>query len=180
MLKRVLTKDRNGKYVVAEWRWRLGINAERNSGLCDVCHADFSKKQNKAKNKKRKADPYAVSTLAPCVLVYSFPVILRPFPARICPFPKAGRTHLRPRSPLNLFTFGAAPADVGLTTFDERSVAAPRPVVRPSNLSHGATSAFRGCGPAFSPPMARRAEGGNGQSMVDAALEATLGAMLGA
>jgi hypothetical protein len=88
--------------------------------------------------------------------------------------------HLRPRSPLNLFTLGAAPAGVGLTAFDERSVAAPRPVARPSNLSHGATSAFRGCGPEFSPPMARRADGGSGQSMVDAALEATLGAMLGA
>lgn len=93
---------------------------------------------------------------------------------------RIGRPHRRPRSPLNLFTFGAAPAGEDLTTFDERSVAAPRPVVRPSNLSHGATSAFRGCGPAFSPPMARRADGGNGQSMVDAALEATLGAMLGA
>jgi len=72
------------------------------------------------------------------------------------------------------------PAGEDLTTVDERSVAAPRPVVRPSNLSQGATSALRGCGPLFSPPIARREDGGNGQSIVDAALEATLGAMLGA
>ena len=88
--------------------------------------------------------------------------------------------HFRPRSPLNLLTFGAVPAGEGLTTVDERSVAAPSPVDRPSNLSHGATSALRGCGPVFSPPIARREEGGSGQSMVDAALEATLGATLGA
>jgi hypothetical protein len=86
------------------------------------------------------------------------------------------RSHFRPRSPLNLLTFGAVPAlEAGLAVVDERSGIAPSPVVLPSNRSQGATSAFRGVGPVLPPPIARRAVGGSGQSIVEAALEATLG-----
>ena len=49
----------------------------------------------------------------------------------------------------------------------------------PSNRSQGATSAFLGVGPVL-PPIARREVGGSGQSMVEAALEAKLSAILGA
>jgi hypothetical protein len=84
--------------------------------------------------------------------------------------------HFRPRSPLNLFTFGAVPAlEEGLAVVDERSLIAPSPVVLPSNRSQGATSALRGVGPVLPPPIASRAVGGSGQSIVEAALEAALG-----
>jgi hypothetical protein len=85
-------------------------------------------------------------------------------------------SHFRPRSPINLFAFGTVPAlEEGLAVVDERSGIAPSPVVLPSKRSQGATSAFRGVGPVLPPPIARRAVGGSGQSIVEAALEATLG-----
>ena len=164
-----MSKDRKEEYFVGEWRWDGYQMSNATPALrympCRLWIAKQGHKRRKGRSVCRhifiaRNSSSGIRELSHCR--------------------RRERSHLRPRSPLNLFTFGAASVGAGLTTFDERSVAAPRPVVRPSNLSHGATSAFRGWAPVFSPPMARRAEGGNGQSMVDAALEATLGAILGA